>query len=262
VKEPSYIQALCNKISKLPQDELLKCKSLTPAQSWQSQNIKNDWEWFALRLTYLLLKRLGRRMPDPLNRPDIEDANKQRIDVISRLFLAEFDLIIEGWEIIESTALKEKGYFPFNHPTELFGDVCRYRSASDIEDLFTEKTICEVTLKQIRQNLREDSNFLRDRLNQEKQRRKLAAYKDSEDWALLTIYAIWNFRHNHQLVDHWKHFLKAHKNYVAMLCNKNFFTDKDVNISAYIYTGDGRILLRHGRELREGKFVNDSLVFP
>jgi hypothetical protein len=71
VKEPSYIQALCNKISKLPQDELLKCKSLTPAQSWQSQNIKNDWEWFALRLTYLLLKRLGRRMPDPLDRPDI-----------------------------------------------------------------------------------------------------------------------------------------------------------------------------------------------
>ncbi len=257
----------CDGLRKLPPKNLLQNKSLSEVQYLKWTNDEISWQWIAFRLAYFLIKRTAQAtMPDPLDCQTLDEVSRKYIDTVSRLFLAELDLIVEGWKIIKSTALEVRGYFPFDYPSELFGDVCRFRAEDDTSAIFTNETISEVYISKICQGLREESRLFRNGFDTKKTSQKLASYKVSGDWVYFAIYSIWDYRErcDHKyldLTDAWKRFLKSHKKYVAMYCNKDFFKDVNVSINTYIYTRDGRILTNFNRRMLEAKSINGSVVF-
>ena len=259
-------KTLCENLSALPPKELLKGKAINQFQQWKYVYDKSQWQILALRLAYFLLKRIGRRMTDPLDCQEFDSDHKKYVDIISRMFLAELDLVIEGWELIESSALKQKNYFLFDHPYQLFEDVCRFRAKDDLSALLSDDAISEFYLSTFQKGLREESRLFRNRLDTETRKQKLDSYKNSNDWVYFAIYAIWNYRHSNKeehedLAKAWGEFLKAHKKYVAMYCNENFFS-KNVSIDAFTYTGHGEIMIYHNRKMVKAKIINGFVVFP
>lgn len=260
-------KTLCENLSGLPPKELLKQKTISQSQHWKWVHDENTWRILAFRFAYFLVKRIGRWMPDPLDHQGFDSDSKKNIDTMSRLLLAELDLVTEGWKLIESSALKQRNYFPFSHPYQLFEDVCRFRAKNDASDLLSTEAISEFHLTTFQKGLREESRLFRNGLDTETRKQKLASYRNSKDWVYFAIYAIWNYRHSggdeyEDLVKAWDKFLKAHKRFVAMYCNKNFFSGKDVSLIAYTYTGDGRIMSYHNRRMLEAKVMNGCVVFP
>ena len=253
---------VCKKLFTLPPFEVIKGRKMTIPQCVEWRDSQIFWRCFALRFTYFLVKRQGFDLPDPLEHSNFTDVGRKQIDATSRLFLAEFDLLTEGWGLIKSAARSEGRNFAFEHPTEAFWDICRYRAEMDGQWLFPEEVI-ENKLREFRHSFREESSFFRDRLDSYRTKERLNRYRLSEDWSQFAIYGIWDYRDSTEdLKEAWRGFLKAHKKYISMYCNpKKFFEDKYVSINPRMFTPEGRICIKNNGRWIEAKILNGQIVF-
>jgi hypothetical protein len=253
---------MCQKLLELPPSRTYILRQLTPGQLLIITKIKDFWHHSALKIAYLLAKRIGKYVPDPVENSNLDEVYKKIVNTYSDLFLAEFDLIIESWEILLKAASEINRPFPFGHPYQLFAEICGQRSSGEVLELFTEEITQETNLTNVQKELRDESNFFRDRYVDNKNQERLEFYKNSTDWFDFVLFVFWNNKNSDENSKKtWKNFLDCHKRYVAIFCNKKFFEEDNFNLYLFIYSREGRLFKRENRKLKEIKPIIISSNF-
>jgi hypothetical protein len=248
-KEVVEIKTLSIAINKLPPNKIVtSLQNWTDEQKLWWQHHKNYWSWIAKKIDYLQYKDLGYILPDPVASSSLHPGLRTLLEIQSNTFLAELQLMIAGWELIKSTAIRNQRNFIFNSPRELFVEYCKHQATLKTQFFLpTEsdqgQTLAEVTdinqgqtLAEVRENYRRVTAFYRRRLEKEDEQYKLKECFECGEWLSFVIYAIWEHCLDRKFSDGklskaWGNYLNAFKTESAMFCKKDFFKRHGCKIS-------------------------------
>jgi hypothetical protein len=238
-KEVVEVKMLSLAINKLPPNKIITLlQNWTDEQKLWWQHHKNYWSWIAKKIDYLQYKDLGYILPDPLASPSLHPYPGLRtlLEIQSNTFLAELQLIITGWELIKSTAIKNRRNFIFNSPRELFVEYCTHQATLKTQSFLSTESDQGQTLAEVRENYRRVTAFYRRRLEKEDEQYKLKECFECGEWLSFVIYAIWEHCLDRKFNDGklskaWGNYLNAFKTESAMFCKKDFFKKHGCKIS-------------------------------
>jgi len=197
-----------------------KESSWTKEQKEEIEYTKNLYGFALSRVKYLISKNIGYSDEDPINKLLLL-GHKNQIQTISDLLFSQLNLISKGWEIIEDSTISESKEFNFNHPVELFLEICNQMVNEDLAAPLSKGIYQGDNLTETRRYFRDEAKFYRDRLEEEEKEKKLDEYKNSEYWWHFFLYSIWEYKQKPKIKHTWKEFLKAHKKRVSFInCQK------------------------------------------
>jgi hypothetical protein len=220
INSPEH-QQMIKTLKKLPQHPILWTKD----QEVAIENQKQLWQWTAGLIDYLQREQLGFKHPNPLNDPKLHRLQREQIEVNSNYRFSQLNLIIVGWNLIKDAAKRNHRNFAFNHPRELFTELCRQQATVDTSSVINDKGE-NGGIGKVRANHRIRAAFYRGRLESKEEEEMLEMHRKSEYWEDFIIYAIWEKRNsglraNFKMRDCWKAFLEAHKKLTTFWCSNS-----------------------------------------
>lgn len=220
---------LTKQIKELPPEEILK-KILKPTQRSEWEYQKFYWKWIGTMLDYYQYEQLGYSPSNPLDNQELEPAQYEFLKIASLYKLAQLNLMIYGWDLINEAADDNYRDFPFKYPRELFAEACKLEAIRGTENFLflSEDTEQEklkgMTLQEMRDVLRQESAFYN---GKSEHQNMLQIYQASSCWHRFTIFAIFKKRlskkteSEQKLYKAWQDFLNAHKSLKRLVCDKN-----------------------------------------
>lgn len=185
------------------------------------KHMQNFWVWMGLRLDYLQLKQLGFLPMDPIDNPDLFPRQREHLDLFSSHLFQTLQVVIKGFPFIKDAAIREERNFNFDNPRDLFTEICRDWSKSDIEAPFSKGIDQGVELNQVRAAWTTMSKFYRGRLSKDFTGKSVCENEPTEDqilsdlksgdWVGFWQFAVFKHRFK-ELREPWKEYLKTHKN--------------------------------------------------
>ena len=207
------IKSITNKIT------AKKAFAWTEEQVEEIEYTKNLYGFALTRVRYLIFKNAGYSFEDPVDNLPLV-GHKKQIETISNLLFCQLNLISKAWDIVRQAAVLERREFNYNHPIELFFEMCNQMASADLSDPLSRDIDRGDSLTSSREYFRTEAKFYRDRLESEQTKSILNEYKQSKYWWQFFLHSMWAYRYNPDIENTWKEFLKAHKQWVSFNCNK------------------------------------------
>jgi hypothetical protein len=207
-----------NPVQKLPPQKLIAFKTLSSDQNFQWQQNKNRWHYIGQYLEYCQLKQAGYLPSHPLEA--LPEVVKGCLIIEGDYLLALLQIMIDGWEIIKATAIKEGRNFDFDCPRSLFIEACKQEAEFTLKHCLNDGYD---STNEAREYFRQSNAFYRDRLETKEHDQWMEVHKTCNHWSRFVLYATWQHKHT-KLKKSWEIYLKAYKKITAMNCDKNFFT--------------------------------------
>lgn len=211
---PPEHQEMILAIKCLPDNEDIKLWTLYQKPMLINQD--NYWNNFAIRIDYLQKIQAGFLLEDPIDDEVLHPLQRELIDVESRYKFAILNLLIEGWETIKNTAIREGREFPFGNPRELFAQLCREEAKKEVGRITSREINQGPTLKELRIASTILISFYGGKFEPELQVRFLARFQEGS-WCQFWVFAIWQERNKSKLRDHWKEFINTLKTRIHFL---------------------------------------------
>lgn len=217
-KDRTMVAAVCN---------LPDCKfSLKLYQKPELERLRKFWWWVGQQIDYWQYCQLGTKpdpSQDPCQHPSLPPADAEWLRVFSEYYFQILRLLIAdptqpttGFSVIQDWAESQKRPFPFNHPRELFIEICRDHANSGWEISLEGSPSKEV----IKKDLRCEKQLFKGRLEAEQEKETLQRWA-KESWSVAWIPAIYNERNNRKtLYPYWEKVDKAHDRLVEFICRK------------------------------------------
>lgn len=196
-----------------------KASTWTEQQVQEIENTRNLYGFVLCRVRYLIFQNAGYSFEDPLDKLPLL-GHQQQIEVISNLLFGQFNLISKGWNQVKQAAVSEQREFNFEHPIELFFEVCQQMAEADLAAPLDKNINQGDSLTATRIYLRDEAKFYRDKLESEETNLVLNEFRNSKYWWRFVIYSIWHHKFKPDLKHTWIEFLKSHKSWVKFNCNK------------------------------------------
>jgi hypothetical protein len=151
-----------NELQRLPDDHqklieiIAALPEFSPLLLWTSEQaeylkgVRCRWQWIGTRIDYLQRQQLGFINPDPADR--LSDPKLQKYLIIySNYFFQMLQVVIAGFEGVQTACERKTIGFDFNNPRELFAAMCEEFSKVELERATSQEVNVGATITELRQ---------------------------------------------------------------------------------------------------------------
>ena len=176
------------------------------------------------KIDYFQKKQLGYCPPDPFKKIDFScEFKKKYLSLLSETYFQMLQIMILGFDLIESTAKNLGRKFPFSNPRELFVAHCRQEVEAIALEILEAVPEREITFTNIRSDTIKQIKLYSGREEPQREKEVLDFFKTGDDLWNFTLYAIWDkrLRGGGDLTVAFKKYLKAYRSLSGFFQQKN-----------------------------------------